>query len=110
MAIEPGRAGRPKGKSVGKWLAEIGEATDTNGLPKNQMIAKRLIAAALDTRTDIKTLLDIAKFMTERIDGKPVQPNVNMEVVNSPFADIPTIEIEAVIKRIEQEKKDKSNG
>ena len=83
-------SGRPKGKSIGKWLVELGEQSDASGLPRNHFIAKKLIAIAMDEKTPAKTVLEIAQFATERIDGKPTQANVNFEVEANPFVDIDT--------------------
>lgn len=99
------RPGRPKGKSVGKWLAQLGNE-DFQGKPKAQHIAERLIQIAMDPSTEPDTVLKISTFMTERLDGKPVQANINVEAEFNPFSDVDTSTLEKLQARLIEMKKD----
>ena len=97
-------SGRPKGKSIGKWLMELGRI-EKDGKPRNQIIAELLLEAAENKTISDKARLEIAKFITELEDGKPSQTSINANMdIENPFADIDSATLDRLREKIKEVK------
>ena len=101
--------GRPKGKSLAKYLMEmISDNDKATGRPIKALLAEKAISMALDEKTSAKDFINIFEHFLDRESGKPVNTNLNAEVQYNPFADIDTAKLEAMKAKMLEITKDET--
>ena len=94
---KPNPGGRPRGRGISSFIRDIIEEQDpASGQPKNKLIAKRLVEIALDPKTTNRDFLTIVQEMMDRLEGKPVNTNLNADITANPFEGIDTAKLEAL--------------
>ncbi len=89
---------RIRSKSISKYLAEIGESLAPNSTDTNNKVLARRIWDWWRTakHNDMPKVVDSAYRLSEAIDGKPVQANINMDVSESQMPEISTEDLERI--------------
>lgn len=92
-------------KRISGYLREALEEqmgpTDTR--TKNKAIAEALVRLALDENTPGKLRLEAILAITDRIEGKPVQPTA--DVTENPFDGVDTAKLERLKAKLLEEPK-----
>jgi hypothetical protein len=98
MALELGKnpGGRPRGHGLSYYICRELEKEMPDGSNKKLALAAKLVSMALDPKTPQNTFLAIVDTIMDRLEGKPLQTNVNAEVGPSPLDGIPTEVLEAL--------------
>jgi hypothetical protein len=88
---------RPVKKQISAYLVEkLQEQEKTTGRPFNRLLADELVRIALDPGSSNKDKLAAISIITDRIEGKPIQTNLNADVTENPFEGIDTAKLEAL--------------
>lgn len=89
--------GRPKGKGISSYIRDLLEEQDpATGQPKNKLIAKLMIDIALNPETSKRDALLVCEMIMDRLEGKPVNTNLNADLTANPFEGISTEKLEAL--------------
>ena len=86
-------------KKISTYLREaLEEQVQVNGKTetKNGLIAKALVGFALNEKLNPGIRLGAIETIMERLEGKPIQPNINADVTLNPLADVDTAKLEAL--------------
>lgn len=97
--------GRPRGHGISWYLSRIGEETSAENKNKKEFLARRLFDIALDPGTSTKDVINLASEIMDRLEGKPVNMNLNADIESNPFDGIPTEKIEALKVKLEELRK-----
>lgn len=86
---------RDRKRQISNYLRDLLEEQHKDtGQPRNKLIALELIRLALDPSTPDKLRLEAISMITDRIEGKSVQTNLNADVATNPFEGIDTKKLE----------------
>jgi hypothetical protein len=104
--------GRPRGHGISWHIAkildeEIPNVADRGMIAKKEVIARKLVDIALSPDTPIKDFLQLSSEIMDRLEGKPIQRNLNEEIPYNPFEEISTEKLENLKVRLADNLKEK---
>ena len=96
----PRCAGRPRGHGLSYYLMRELEKKLPEGINKKEAMAKRLVEIGLDPGTSDAVFISIYELMSDRLEGKAINMNLNADLMSNPFEGIPTEKIEALREKL----------
>ena len=102
MPGNSGSRGNRRGRSLTSYLKDMLEKQDTTGRPIKALLAEKAVQIALNPETSNKDFMFLMEQFMDRETGKPVNTNINAELVPSPFEDISTEALESLINKAKQ--------
>jgi hypothetical protein len=72
---KPGESGSLRGRrdSLSDWLNRIGDEVTADGVTNREAFARRIWKMALDPKTSRQILIQLAAWVADRTEGRPVQ-------------------------------------
>ena len=88
---------RIKRKYISDYIRDmLEEQHKDTSQPKNKLIAKFLLDTCLDDSQPVKLRMEALDMVLDRVEGKPINTNINTEVNANPFDGIDTAKLEAL--------------
>ncbi len=92
-----------RGKQISACIREkLDEIEPKSNRPYSAVLTDIVISIAIDPKSNTKDKLNAIEFLVNRVEGTPVNTNLNAEIVSSPLEGISTSKIEALIAKLQE--------